>query len=283
MPLILDGRSIAAALRDELRAKVTQLEAINSITPQLHVIQIEGDAAADWYVRAIKRSCHQVGITFELTRFPADIEQSAMLEHIHMLNAQPHIHGILVPTPLPPHIDTPTTIAALDPRKDVDGQHPLNAGRLAQGLPSLVPNTPAGGMEVLKRYDIPIAGKRAVVVGRSDIVGKPMALLLLNQHATVTIAHSRTPDLAAVLRDADLVAVAVGKPGLIHGTMLKPGAVVLDFGINEVGEGQIVGDVDYASAVEVAGAITPVPGGTGPVTNLMLLRNVVQAAGAQNR
>lgn len=283
MPLILDGRSIAAALREELRAEVTQLGTAHGITPQLHVIQIEGDAAADWYVRAIKRSCQQVGIAFELTHFPADIGQSAMLEHIHMLNAQPHIHGILVQSPLPPHIDAPTIIAALDPRKDVDGQHPLNAGRLAQGLPSLIPNTPAGGMEVLKRYDIPIAGKRAVVVGRSDIVGKPMALLLLNQHATVTIAHSRTPDLATVLRNADLVAVAVGKPGLIHGRMLKPGAIVLDFGINEVGEGQIVGDVDYASAVEVAGAITPVPGGTGPVTNMMLLRNVVQAARAQNR
>ncbi len=282
MALILDGRAVAAMLRDELQAEITQLEKRHGITPGLGVVQVEGDAAADWYVRAIRRACQQVGIAFELTRLPADVEQSTMLEHIQKLNAQPHTHGIMVQAPLPPQIDFSTIIAALDPEKDVDGQHPLNLGRLVQGLPTLVPNTPAGGMELLKRYNIPLLGKHVIVVGRSNIVGKPMALLLLQQHATVTIAHSRTPDLGAVLRNADIVAVAVGKPGVVHGTMLKPGAVVIDFGINEVGAGQIVGDVDFASAVEVASAITPVPGGTGPVTNMMLLRNVLRAAQAQS-
>ncbi len=282
MTLILDGRTVATALRSELRAEVTQLEQTRGIVPRLDVVQVEGDAASDWYVRAISRACQQVGIAFELTRLPGDVEQSIVLEQIQMLNTQPYTHGIMVQAPLPPQIDFATIIAALDPQKDVDGQHPLSLGRLAQGLPTLVPNTPAGGMELLRRYDIPITGKHAVVVGRSNIVGKPMALLLLQQHATVTIAHSRTPDLQAILHSADIVAVAVGRPGIVHGTMLKPGAVVIDFGINEVGTGQIVGDVDYASAAEVAGAITPVPGGTGPVTNMMLLRNVLRAAQAQS-
>ncbi|PLS78394.1 MAG: bifunctional 5,10-methylene-tetrahydrofolate dehydrogenase/5,10-methylene-tetrahydrofolate cyclohydrolase, partial [Chloroflexi bacterium] len=164
---------------------------------------------------------------------------------------------------------------------DVDGLHPVNLGRLAQGLPALVPNTPAGGMELLRHYNISLAGKHAVVVGRSNIVGKPMALLLLQEHATVTVAHSRTPNLAAIVGSADVVAVAVGRAGIVTGAMLKPGAVVVDFGINEMGAGQVVGDVDYGSAAEVAGAITPVPGGTGPVTNMMLLRNVLHAARAQ--
>jgi methylenetetrahydrofolate dehydrogenase (NADP+)/methenyltetrahydrofolate cyclohydrolase len=169
-------------------------------------------------------------------------------------------------------------ISKLDPRKDVDGVHPTSAGLLAQGLPSLLPNTPAGGMELLRRSGIGLVGTNAVVVGRSNIVGKPMALLLLQEHATVTIAHSRTRDLAAVVRQADIVVAAVGRAGLITGAMLRPGAVVLDFGINVLADGTIVGDVEFASAVEVASAITPVPGGTGPVTNVMLLRNVLQAA-----
>ena len=277
MALILDGATLAATLRDELRADIEQLNG-QHISPRLDVAQIAGDAASEWYVRAIKRACQQVGIGFNLAQLPADVTQTALLEQIRMLNSQPETHGIIVQVPLPKHLDSDAVIAAIDPSKDVDGQHPINLGRLAQGLPAFVPNTPAGGMELLKRYGIPIAGKHAAVIGRSNIVGKPMALLLLQEHATVTIGHSRTPDLAAILRDADLVAVAVGKPGIVHGAMLKPGAVVIDFGINETGPKTIVGDVDYASAVEVAGAITPVPGGTGPVTNMMLLRNVIAAA-----
>ncbi|HEX6291631.1 MAG TPA: bifunctional 5,10-methylenetetrahydrofolate dehydrogenase/5,10-methenyltetrahydrofolate cyclohydrolase [Herpetosiphonaceae bacterium] len=277
MALILDGTAVAAALRDELRADRERLGQHN-LTPRLDVVQIAGDAASDWYVRAIRRACQQVGIAFELVQLPADATQQALVAQIHALNAQPETHGIIVQVPLPKHLSADEVIAAIDPSKDVDGQHPLSLGRLAMGLPAFVPNTPAGGMELLRRYNIPIAGKHAVVIGRSNIVGKPMALLLLQEHATVTIGHSRTPDLAAILRDADIVVVAVGKPGIVHGSMLKPGAVVIDFGINEVGPKTIVGDVDYASAVEVAGAITPVPGGTGPVTNMMLLRNVISAA-----
>jgi methylenetetrahydrofolate dehydrogenase (NADP+)/methenyltetrahydrofolate cyclohydrolase len=280
MALILDGTALAATLRDELRAEVEQLNG-QGIRPRLDVVQIAGDAASEWYVRAIRRACQQVGIGFDLAQMPADVTQATLLEQIHVLNARPETHGMIVQVPLPKHLDADAVIAAIDPGKDVDGQHPINLGRLAQGLPAFVPNTPAGGMELLKRYNIPIAGKQAAVIGRSNIVGKPMALLLLQEHATVTIAHSRTPDLAAILRDADIVAVAVGRPGIVHGSMLKSGAVVIDFGINETGPKTIVGDVDYASAVEVAGAITPVPGGTGPVTNMMLLRNVIEAARRQ--
>ncbi len=281
MTTTLDGRAVAAALRDELRADIQQLQE-HGRTPRLAVVQVAGDAASDWYVRSIKRTAQQVGIDFHLVALPADVEQHVVLEQIAQLNADETTHGVIVQLPLPKHLNATTVINALDPAKDVDGQHPSSLGRLAVGLPTFVPNTPAGGMELLRRYIIPITGKRAVVVGRSGVVGKPMALLLLNEHATVTIAHSRTPNLAAVVREADIVAVAVGKPGVVNGAMIKPGAVVLDFGINEV-NGSVVGDVDYASAAEVAGAITPVPGGTGPVTNLMLMRNVVMAAKKTNR
>jgi methylenetetrahydrofolate dehydrogenase (NADP+) / methenyltetrahydrofolate cyclohydrolase len=281
MALILDGIATAAALRDELRAESSRLVDTYGIGPQLNVVLVGDDPASAWYVRMIKSNCAQSGVGLSLTQLASSISQAELLEEIHKLNQQPEIHGIIVQVPLPKQIDADVVMAAIDPRKDVDGQNPLSLGRLAQGLPTFVPNTPAGGMELLKRYAIPIAGKRAAVIGRSNIVGKPMALLLLQEHATVTIGHSRTPDLAAVLRDADIVAVAVGKPGVVHGAMLKPGAVVIDFGINEVGPKTIVGDVDYASAAEVAGAITPVPGGTGPVTNMMLLRNVLRAAEQQ--
>ena len=276
MTTILDRRAVAAALRDELRAEIQQLTK-QGTTPRLAVVQVAGDAASDWYVRSIKRTAQQIGIPFHLVALPADVDQQTVLAQITQLNADQATHGVIVQLPLPKHLDSTVVINALDPAKDVDGQHPTSLGKLAAGLPTFVPNTPAGGMELLRRYNIEIAGKRAVVVGRSGVVGKPMALLLLNEHATVTITHSRTPDLAAVVREADLVAVAVGKPGIVDGSMIKPGAVVLDFGINEV-DGSVVGDVDYASAAEVAGTITPVPGGTGPVTNLMLMRNVVLAA-----
>lgn len=277
MPTILDGRSVAAAIRDELRAAVTELQHARNITPQLAIMYIEGDPASAWYVNAITRACKQVGIASNLQQLPHDVGQALIIETVQRLNTDPLTHGIIVQSPLPRHIDGAAVMRAIDPQKDVDGQHPLNLGLLAQGFPAFVPNTPAGGMELLHRYNVPIAGKQAVVVGRSNIVGKPMALLLLAEHATVTIAHSRTPDLAATVRAADIVAVGVGKAGLVTGDMLKPGAIVIDFGINEI-DGGVVGDVEFTSAAEVAGAITPVPGGTGPVTNMMLLRNVVQAA-----
>lgn len=277
MPTILDGRSVAAAIRDELRAAVTELQHARNITPQLAIVYIEGDPASAWYVNAITRACKQVGIASNLQQLPHDAGQALIIETVQRLNTDPLTHGIIVQSPLPQHIDGAAVMRAIDPQKDVDGQHPLNLGLLAQGFPAFVPNTPAGGMELLHRYNVPIAGKQAVVVGRSNIVGKPMALLLLAEHATVTIAHSRTPNLAATVREADIVTVGVGKAGLVTGDMLKPGAIVIDFGINEI-DGGVVGDVEFTSAAEVAGAITPVPGGTGPVTNMMLLRNVVQAA-----
>jgi methylenetetrahydrofolate dehydrogenase (NADP+)/methenyltetrahydrofolate cyclohydrolase len=280
MALILDGKSVAAALKQELQAEVAELQQ-QGVTPRLDIVQVEGDAASAWYVRAISRVCQQVAVAFQLTTLPPSVEQHELEAKIEAIGGQTETHGIIIQLPLPKQLNSDAVIARLNPEKDVDGLHPVNLGRLAQGLPSLVPNTPAGGIELLRRYNISAVGKRAVVVGRSNIVGKPMALLLLQQHATVTLAHSRTENLAEVVRDADIVVAAVGKPGLINGNMLKEGAVIIDFGINEVGEGQIVGDVDFNSAVEVASAITPVPGGTGPVTNMMLIRNVLSAARSQ--
>jgi methylenetetrahydrofolate dehydrogenase (NADP+)/methenyltetrahydrofolate cyclohydrolase len=276
--IILDGRALAKTIRDELRAEIQQFTADSGGAPVLAVVQVAGDAASDSYVRSINKSCDAVGITFHHHLLPGDIAQARLELTVRALSADDTVHGVLLQLPLPKDLDASGAIAQLDPRKDVDGVTPTSAGLLAQGLPSLLPNTPAGGMELLRRNGIELAGLRAVVIGRSNIVGKPMALLLLREHATVTIAHSRTPDLGAVVREADIVAAAVGRAGIITGDMLKPGAVVVDFGINLLDDGRMVGDVDFEGAAAVAGAITPVPGGTGPVTNVLLLRNVLQAA-----
>src|SRR5262249_53319925 len=232
------------------------------VAPALAVVQVAGDAASDRYVRGIQKACGDTEIDFVHRLLPANTAQLALEAAVRELSHDAAISGILLQIPRPSHLWVAGAIAQLDPRKDVDGVHPTNAGLLAQGLPGLIPNTPAGGMELLRRYGIALAGKRAVVVGRSNIVGKPMALLLLQEHATVTIAHSRTLDLAGVVREAEIVVAAVGRAGLITGAMLRPGAVVVDFGINVLENGAMVGDVDFASAAEVAGAITPVPGGT---------------------
>jgi methylenetetrahydrofolate dehydrogenase (NADP+)/methenyltetrahydrofolate cyclohydrolase len=275
---ILDGRTLANTLRGELRADIERFIATAGVAPALAVVQVAGDPASERYVRAIRKSCDNAGIVFVERLLPPEVDQAALEATIAELSGDDQVDGILLQMPLPKGLVADRAIAQLDPRKDVDGVHPTSAGLLAQGQPCLVPNTPAGGMELLRRNGIQLIGKRAVVVGRSNIVGKPMALLLLQEHATVTIAHSRTPDLAALLREADVIVAAVGKAGVITGAMLRPGATVIDFGINVLDDGSIVGDVDFASAIEVAGAITPVPGGTGPVTNVMLLRNVLQAA-----
>jgi methylenetetrahydrofolate dehydrogenase (NADP+)/methenyltetrahydrofolate cyclohydrolase len=275
---ILDGRALAKTMREELRAEVQQFIAASGRAPTLVVVQVAGDPASDSYVRSINKACEAAGIMFQHRLLPADTGQAALEGLVRELSADAAVHGILLQLPLPQGLDAARAVALLDPRKDVDGATPTSAGLLTQGLPSLLPNTPAGGMELLRRNRIALAGRRAVVVGRSNIVGKPMALLLLREHATVTIAHSRTPDLAGVVREADIVVAAVGRAGLITGAMLKPGAVVVDFGINVLEDGRMAGDVDFDSAAAVVGAITPVPGGTGPVTNVMLLRNVLQAA-----
>jgi len=275
---ILDGRTLAKTLREELRAEIHEFSAATGVRPALAVVQVAGDAASDRYVRGIQKICDDVGVDFAHRLLPAGATQAALDRTVHGLSADRGVSGILLQLPLPEGFSAADAIAQLDPRKDVDGVHPTSAGRLAQGLPCLIPNTPAGGMELLRRNSIALAGKRAVVVGRSNIVGKPMALLLLQEHATVTIAHSRTRDLAAVVREGEIVVAAAGRAGLIGGAMLRPGAVVVDFGINVLDDGRMVGDVDFDSAAQVARAITPVPGGTGPVTNIMLLRNVLQAA-----
>ncbi len=275
---ILDGRALAKTLREELRTDIRGFAAATDVAPALAVVQVAGDPASERYVRAIRKSCDDVGITFVERVLPTDTTQAALDATVAELSGDARVSGVLLQMPLPKGLDAGSAIVRLDPRKDVDGVHPTSAGLLMHGQPCLVPNTPAGGMELLRRYGIQLAGKRAIVVGRSNIVGKPMALLLLQEHATVTIAHSRTLDLSAVLREADIVVAAVGKPGLITGAMLRPGAIVVDFGINVLPDGAVVGDVEFASAAEVAGAITPVPGGTGPVTNVMLLRNVLHAA-----
>ena len=277
---ILDGRTLAKTMRDELRAEIQGFTAANRAAPALAVVQVAGDAASDSYVRSISKACDSVVITFTHQLLPAGAGQAALEAAVGALSADSAVHGILLQLPLPKGLDAAGVIALIDPRKDVDGVTPMSAGLLAQGLPCLLPNTPAGGMELLRRNQIALAGTRAVVIGRSNIVGKPMALLLLQEHATVTIAHSRTPNLAVVVREADIVAAAVGRAGLITGDMIKPGAVVVDFGINLLADGRMAGDVEFESAAAVAGAITPVPGGTGPVTNVMLLRNVLQAARA---
>lgn len=275
---ILDGRALARMLREEIGAATRAFTADHGAAPVLAVVQVAGDAASDSYVRSIGKACDGVGITCIQHVLPGDAGQAMLEQTIAVLSADAGVHGILLQLPLPKGYDASRAVALIDPRKDVDGATPTSAGLLVQGLPCLLPNTPAGGMELLQRYGVALAGKRALVVGRSTIVGKPMALLLLHQHATVTIAHSRTADLAALVREADIVVAAVGRAGLITGAMLKPGAVVIDFGINIADTGRMVGDVDFASAAEVAAAITPVPGGTGPMTNMLLLRNLLTAA-----
>ncbi len=277
---ILDGRAVAETLRAELRAESATLAARLGFTPILAIVSVGDDPAARSYVAGIRRACERTGIACRPLELPLATTAVGLRAAIDELNADRGVCGVLATLPLPPHLPTSVIADSLAPEKDIDGITTTNAGRLAFGWPTFAPNTPAGGMEMLRRYNIPIAGNHAVVVGRSGIVGKPMALMLLAADATVTICHRRTPNLAAIVRGADIVVTAAGRARLITGAMLKPGATVIDFGINfpEWAGGKMVGDVDFASALPVAGAITPVPGGTGPVTNMMLMRNTLAAA-----
>ncbi|RRR77492.1 MAG: bifunctional 5,10-methylenetetrahydrofolate dehydrogenase/5,10-methenyltetrahydrofolate cyclohydrolase [Candidatus Viridilinea halotolerans] len=277
---MLDGRALAQELRREATAAIAALTVQLSRAPGLAVVQVGDDPASTRYVRTLGKLCASVGVTFQPELLSATTTQSDLVAAITKLNRQPNIDGVLIQMPLPDHLDATGAILALDHRKDVDGVHPINAGLLAQGQSCMIPNTPAGGMELLRRHKITLRGQRAAVVGRSAIVGRPMAQLLVQADATVTICHSRTSDLAGVLRECDIVCVAAGRPGLITAAMIKPGATVIDFGTNVSADGSLVGDVAFAAVVEVAGAITPVPGGTGPVTNMMLLRNLIAAATA---
>jgi methylenetetrahydrofolate dehydrogenase (NADP+)/methenyltetrahydrofolate cyclohydrolase len=268
----MDGKAIAERARAEVARDVAEL----GIPVGLATVLVGDDPASHVYVRSKRNACAEAGIESFHHELPADTAEGPLLELVAELNADRRVTGILVQLPLPEQIDEDRVIRAIDPVKDVDGFHPVNAGFLLQGSPTLVPATPAGIMEILAVHEVVLKGASAVVVGRSNIVGKPIALLLLGEHATVTICHSRTADLAAVTREADVLVAAVGKPDAVTAEMIKPGATVVDVGINRV-DGRLVGDVS-ADAVGVAGLLTPVPGGVGPMTIAALLRNTVKAA-----
>jgi methylenetetrahydrofolate dehydrogenase (NADP+)/methenyltetrahydrofolate cyclohydrolase len=271
---LIDGKSVAAALRAEVAGKVAGA----GFTPGLAVVLVGDDAASNVYVRTKDRAAREAGIDARTIRLPADTMLVALLATIKTLNDDPAIDGILVQLPLPRGIDTQAVIEAVDPAKDVDGFHPMNVGHLADGRPTLVPCTPLGVMKLLRAAGVETAGARAVVVGRSVIVGRPLASLLLTADATVTITHSRTRDLRAECRRADILIAAVGKPEMVQGDWIGPGATIIDVGINRLTDGRLVGDVAFDACAEVAGAITPVPGGVGPMTVACLLENTLTAA-----
>jgi methylenetetrahydrofolate dehydrogenase (NADP+) / methenyltetrahydrofolate cyclohydrolase len=279
---ILDGRALAAALRARVAAQVARLAAEHAMVPGLAMIKVGTDPASAVYVRSKMLHTIQAGIRSDVRELPAATTQKALLGVIAALNADPAIHGILVQLPLPAQIDPRAVIAAVDPEKDVDGFHPLNAGRLVTGLTTLMPCTPLGCLMLTKTAAPVLAGREAIVIGRSNIVGRPLVHMLLAEDVTVTIAHSKTADLPALTRRADLVYAATGRPELVRGSWLKPGAIVVDVGIHRsidaAGKSRLTGDVAFAEALPVAAAITPVPGGVGPMTIACLLVNTVRAA-----
>jgi methylenetetrahydrofolate dehydrogenase (NADP+)/methenyltetrahydrofolate cyclohydrolase len=282
---VIDGKAVAADLQAKIAAEVGRLSRDKGFTPGLAVVLVGDDPASTVYVRSKVKRTAEAGMRSFDHRLPANVSEAELLDAIARLNADPAVHGILVQLPLPQHLDARRILDALDPAKDVDGLHPINAGRLASGLPSLVPCTPRGCVILAKTARGSLAGLDAVVVGRSNIVGKPLAQLLLAEDATVTVAHSKTRDLPEVCRRADLLFAAVGRPEFVQGNWVKPGATVIDVGINRIakpdGKTRLVGDVAYQAASRVAGAITPVPGGVGPMTIACLLFNTLQAACAQ--
>ena len=272
----IDGKLVSALWLDKLAVRVQALEA-RGAKPHLAVVLVGEDEASKIYVRNKERACERIGIASTVIRLPADTSQQELEAQVCALNADPAVHGILVQFPLPKPLREEPILALIDPAKDVDGFHAVNMGRLMSGMPALVSCTPKGCMALLEHYNIPIAGKEAVVVGRSNTVGKPMAVLLMQANATVTVCHSRTQDLAAHCRRADILVAAIGRAKFITADMIKPGATVIDVGINRV-DGKVVGDVDFDAAQSVAGAITPVPGGVGRMTIAMLLSNTLDAA-----
>jgi len=274
---IIDGKAIAQEVRAEWKVRADALKA-RGITPGLAVIIVGEDPASKVYVANKVKACAELGLYSEHIVLPADISEATLLEKIAALNSDPKIHGLLVQLPVPKHIDSDKILKAISPDKDVDGFHQMNVGALVIGNTQFPPCTPYGAMKLLEKCGVEIEGKHAVVIGRSNIVGKPMALMLLQKNATVTICTSKTVDLAKFTRDADILVVATGKPQMITGDMIKPGAAVIDVGINRLPNGKLVGDVDFDSAKEVAGWITPVPGGVGPMTITMLVANTIQAA-----
>jgi 5,10-methylene-tetrahydrofolate dehydrogenase/methenyl tetrahydrofolate cyclohydrolase len=283
---IIDGKNIAATIREEIRKEVHDLREQYGNVPGLATVLVGARKDSETYVRMKKRACAEAGIASFGHELPADISQAELLEVVAGLNADPQVHGILVQLPLPEHIDDEAVLGAISLEKDVDGFHPLNIGRLSMKRrdPLFVPCTPKGCIELLDRSGIEIAGQHAVVLGRSNIVGLPVAMLLLHRNATLTVCHSRTADLPAIVRQADILVAAVGRAEMVRGSWLKPGAAVIDVGVNAVDDDtdprgyRLVGDVCFDEALPVAGAITPVPGGVGPMTIAMLLRNTTDAA-----
>ncbi|MDI6784161.1 MAG: bifunctional methylenetetrahydrofolate dehydrogenase/methenyltetrahydrofolate cyclohydrolase FolD [bacterium] len=274
---IIDGKAIAKEIRQQIKDQVTQLIAAGKNPPGLAVVIVGNNPASRVYVNSKKKACAEVGIYSEEYALPETASEQELITLVNQLNQNPKINGILVQLPLPDQIDERKVIESIAPKKDVDGFHPVSIGNLLIGTPTFVPCTPAGILVLLQKTGVDLKGKHAVVIGRSNIVGKPVAILLLAQHATVTICHSRTKDLPAVAREADILVVAIGKPNFINGAAIKPGAVVIDVGVNRVDD-KLVGDVEFESASKVAGYITPVPGGVGPMTIAMLLQNTLQAA-----
>lgn len=288
--ILLDGKSTAEAIRHEIQLEVAQFQQQTGVVPTLAAVLVGEDPASQVYVRNKERACAAVGMRSRLIRLGQDTSTSQLLDLLGQLNQDREIHGILVQLPVPPQIDAQRVLDAVDPAKDVDAFAPQNVGLLAQGRPRFLPCTPHGVAQILARYDLETQGKHVVVVGRSDIVGKPMALMLMQReyglgprfaNASVTVCHSQSRNLAELTRQADILIVAVGKPHFVGSDMVRPGTVVIDVGINRLGD-RIVGDVDFAAVSPIAAAITPVPGGIGPLTIAMLLRNTLSAAKLQN-
>ncbi len=274
---LIDGNALARQIRADVSGRTAALKA-RGIQPTLAIVLVGDDPASQVYVKHKVNDSSETGLVANLERYPADMAEADLLARIHALNDDPAVHGILVQLPLPKHMDSHQVIEAISPAKDVDGFHVASAGALMVGQPGFWPCTPHGCMKMLESIGYDLRGKHAVVVGRSNIVGKPMAMMLLAQNATVTICHSATADLGAMTRQADVVVAAVGKANLLTADMVKPGAVVIDVGMNRNAEGKLCGDVDFAGVKDVAGWITPVPGGVGPMTRAMLLANTLEAA-----
>jgi bifunctional protein folD len=277
---ILDGKAVSLKVKESVKVRADELKKFG-VEPTLAVVLVGEDKASQTYVRAKEKACNEYGIKSVAHRLSENTTQNELLALINVLNLDDSIHGILVQLPLPKHIDTNVVLAAIDPRKDVDGFHAVNVGKLVSGLDGFVPCTPLGVMEILKEYDIEVAGLNAVVIGRSNIVGKPMANLLLNASATVTVTHSKTKNLKEICKNADLIVAAIGKPFFLKADMVKDGAVVVDVGINRLDDGRLVGDVDFDEVAPKCSYITPVPGGVGPMTIAMLLNNTILAAQAK--
>ena len=277
---ILDGKAVSLKVKESVKVRADELKKFG-VEPTLAVVLVGEDKASQTYVRAKEKACNEYGIKSVAHRLSENTTQNELLALINVLNLDDSIHGILVQLPLPNHIDTNVVLAAIDPRKDVDGFHAVNVGKLVSGLDGFVPCTPLGVMEILKEYGIDVAGLNAVVIGRSNIVGKPMANLLLNASATVTVTHSKTKNLKEICKNADLIVAAIGKPFFLKADMVKDGAVVVDVGINRLDDGRLVGDVDFDEVAPKCSYITPVPGGVGPMTIAMLLNNTILAAQAK--